>query len=470
MEFVVYDIALLVIFAVFVSVFLYRNRANLKKEGLLFLYKAVWGIKLINYIGKKYSKLLNVLSFVSIGMGYVLMVTMIYFLGKIVWVYLFFPEVVRAVKVPPIMPLIPYLPQAFKIDFLPPFYFTYWIVILAVIAISHEFAHGIFAAENKIKIKSTGFGFFPFFLPVLLAAFVELDEKKMARHKKVQQLAILSAGTFANIIVAVLFVFVLWEFFSVAFTPGGIKFDDYAFTAIPTANITMVKNISLINPNYSEVLQSLNGSSLSEINTNYRNYYGIKGFTSDGKYAYVYYNAPAIKNKIGQIITQLNGIEITSKEQFALELKKYSVGEKVGVSFIDKEVEEEVKVILEKSPESEMVWIGIGFFPQQRTGVLNSIIKMASSFKEPGIYYKPKWDGWSIFLYNLLWWMILISISVALMNMLPVGIFDGGRFFYLTILGITKSQKIAKIAFSFMTYLFLFLIAVLMFFWAKSFF
>ncbi len=144
-------------------------------------------------------------------------------------IYLFFPEIVRMVKIPPIMPLIPYLPQAFKLDFLPPFYFTYWIVILAIIAISHEFAHGIFAAYNKIKIKTTGFGFFPFFLPIFLAAFVELDEKKMAKHKKLEQMAILSAGTFANVICAGIFLLVLWGFFSLAFIPGGELFQKHGY-------------------------------------------------------------------------------------------------------------------------------------------------------------------------------------------------------------------------------------------------
>jgi membrane-associated protease RseP (regulator of RpoE activity) len=54
--------------------------------------------------------------------------------------------------------------------------------------------------------------------------------------------------------------------------------------------------------------------------------------------------------------------------------------------------------------------------------------------------------------------------------MLPVGIFDGGRFFYLTVLGITKNKKIAKQSFAFLTYFFLFILFVLMFFWAISFF
>jgi membrane-associated protease RseP (regulator of RpoE activity) len=54
--------------------------------------------------------------------------------------------------------------------------------------------------------------------------------------------------------------------------------------------------------------------------------------------------------------------------------------------------------------------------------------------------------------------------------MLPAGIFDGGRFFYLTILAITRSEKIAKKAFSFFTYIFLFVVALLMVLWIKSFF
>jgi len=119
-NFIVYDLVLLAIFAVFVSVFLRRNRANLKREGLLYLYKASWGIKLINYVGNKYKRSLGFLSYISIIMGYILMIVMLYLLGKIVWIYAFVPEIVRAIKVPPIIPLVPYLPQAFKLDFLPP--------------------------------------------------------------------------------------------------------------------------------------------------------------------------------------------------------------------------------------------------------------------------------------------------------------------------------------------------------------
>ena len=140
------------------------------------------------------------------------MATMIYLLYTLLRVYLFQPQIVKAIKIPPLLPLIPYVPEIFKLNFLPPFYFTYWIIAIAVIAICHEFSHGIFARRYGVKIKSTGFGF----LGPLLAAFVEPDEKQMQKKPKFQQITILSAGTFANIILTIIFFLLLLGFFSIA--------------------------------------------------------------------------------------------------------------------------------------------------------------------------------------------------------------------------------------------------------------
>ena len=225
MSFMIYDLTLLAVFIIFIGIFLYRGRKKIKKDGLLLLYRTSWGIKLIHKIGKKYPRTLKVLSHISIICGYLLTIGVLYLVYTIVKIYLFRPDVVTQIKVPPIMPLIPYIDKV--VTFLPPFYFTYWIVILAVIAITHEFAHGIFAAYNKVRIKKTGFGFFPFFLPVFLAAFVELDEKQMAKKPSFAQRAVLSAGTFANVLTAIFFLIVLGIFFSLAFSPGGVVFDNF---------------------------------------------------------------------------------------------------------------------------------------------------------------------------------------------------------------------------------------------------
>ena len=64
----------------------------------------------------------------------------------------------------------------------------------------------------------------------------------------------------------------------------------------------------------------------------------------------------------------------------------------------------------------------------------------------------------------------MINLLVALFNMLPVGIFDGGRFFYLTVWGITGSEKIGMKAFKFMTWLIIGVFALLMSRWIIGFF
>jgi membrane-associated protease RseP (regulator of RpoE activity) len=54
--------------------------------------------------------------------------------------------------------------------------------------------------------------------------------------------------------------------------------------------------------------------------------------------------------------------------------------------------------------------------------------------------------------------------------MLPMGIFDGGRFFYLTILSLTKSKKKAELWFKISTNFLLGLFVLLMILWGVSFF
>jgi len=65
-SFLVYDLVLLFIFIVF---FLHTRKKNIQREGLLILYKTSWGIKLIDYLGKRHPKTLRVLSWISIVTG-----------------------------------------------------------------------------------------------------------------------------------------------------------------------------------------------------------------------------------------------------------------------------------------------------------------------------------------------------------------------------------------------------------------
>ena len=472
MSFMMYDLILLGIFIIAVASFLIRKKENLKREGLLFLYKASWGIKLIDYVGNKYKKTMKILSYVSVVLGYVLMVTMIYLFYTVIKLYLFRPDVVSAIRVPPIMPLIPYIDKF--VTFLPPFYFTFWIVILAVIAISHEFAHGIFAAYEKVKIKKTGFGFFPFFLPIFLAAFVEIDEKKMKTKSKFSQMSILSAGTFANVVTFIVFLAIAWAFFSLSFAPAGINFDSYSYSAVKISSITAMNDKILENPAYETILNSANEKEFNKIKAGSKNYLITKDFLEQQKdnndYIFLYDDSPAVNVGLRGAIMEVDGVKIDSIEKLGYEVIKKSPGERVAIKTNENGAVSEYTIVLEKNPaNSSLPWIGIGFFQQKQTGFTEKILNFISGFKKSNVYYEPKF-GAALFLYNLLWWLVLISISVAFVNMLPVGIFDGGRFFYLTILALTRSEKKAEKAFKLVTYLFLFFVFVLIGSWVFSLF
>ncbi|MDP2673049.1 MAG: M50 family metallopeptidase, partial [Nanoarchaeota archaeon] len=408
--------------------------------------------------------------------GYLLMAGMLYLFGKIVWVYLSAPEIVREIKVPPITPLIPYLPQAFKLDFLPPFYFIYWIVVLAVIAISHEFAHGLFMRRYNIKIKSTGFGFFPFFLPIFLAAFVEQDEKSMVKASRFQQKAVLAAGTFANILTAILFFAIMILFFSLAFSPAGVSFDNsyglenYAYGIVGIENITAINGTQLINPNYQSILNSVGEKEIYKLETANGNYFITKRFleiqNNKEEYIFAYLDAPAINSRLTGAISEIDNSKIHSLEDLSKKFEEYSPGDEVNI----KTTEGNYDIVLGEHPlNPEEPWLGIFFQKSQKGTFLGKVIGFLS-VKKPNIYYESEIGGAGDFIYDFLWWLVLISFSVALVNMLPMGIFDGGRFFYLTMWQITGSEKKAKKWFSYATYFLLGLLFILMFFWAASFF
>lgn len=469
MNFLMIDLGFLIGFSLFVIIFLYSRRKNLKREGVLFLYRTQWGVRLIEYVGRKYKRTLKFFSYISIGLGYILMATILFLVGKVVYIYVRSPEIVKAIKIPPIMPLIPYLPQLFKIDFLPPFYFTYWIVIIALIAIPHEFAHGIFSRYIGVKVKSTGFGF----LGPFLAAFVEPDEKEMNKKSIFKQLSVLSSGTFANVLTALFFLMVLVLFFKMCFVPAGIIFDTYAYSVVDISQISSINGVNLSNLSYEGMLNLMKEEGFNEIRTKEEDFIATKKIIEEQKenkgYLLLYYDAPAINAGLVGAITTINEVKVNNIEQFGEELKKYSSGETINITTKTENETKNYEIILGKNPQEDISWLGIGFSQVDDERIIGKIYSGISKFKEEHIYYEAK-SPLAIFINDLLWWVILISINVALINMLPVGIFDGGRVFYLTCLYFLKDEKKTKKIFSWTTYVFLFLLLVIMISWAFSIF
>ena len=457
MGFVLYDLIFLALFTLFVVIFLYMHRRNLKREGLLYLYRTRLGLKFIEWTTNRLNIPLKKLQYFIIASGYLLMFFGIWMIIKLAYYYMTLPGIAKALKVPVIMPLVPYLPEIFKIDFLPPFYFTYWIVIIAIIAIPHEFAHGIFARLNKIRILSTGFGF----LGPFLAAFVEQDDKQMKKAKKFSQLSVLAAGTFANIIMTVLFGIILFIFFVTSFSPAGLNFNTYSMGIINVSSISSISSVYLAN------------STLVKIEANNQSYFADEQMLNDSianarDSLAVFDDSPAIRAQLSGAITEIGGKQIQSYQDLNATLSSFKPGDNVIIKTVDKKNNiKEYNITL--ANKKGKAFLGIGLIPQTRQGFFSFFYNALAKIKDPFVYYQSGLGDLGIFIYDLLWWAVVISLSVALMNMLPLGIFDGGRFFYLTIWGLTGKEKAVKWAYKISTWLILGIIALMLLKWISVF-
>lgn len=464
MEFIYVDLILLLIFSIGTGIFLYKKRKRLKIESKIFvLYKTKAGIKFINHFSKNFSKLLHFLSWFVITFGIIAIFFAVFLLYRSIELIV---TMATVLKVPPLMPLVPYLPQIFKLP-LPPFYFTYWILIILVIAATHEFAHGIFVSLYKLKIKSTGFGF----LGPFLAAFVEPDEKAMQKRKPKQQLTILAAGSFSNFIFAVIFLLLLQLFFFICYQPAGVIGYIYSFQAINVTTIEKIHNYSFdsfLNLSEKELEDIFNRTTtkLLEVKTkDDETYYLTFELALLAKQSkneiIVYQNTPALKANLTGAIQKINDVEIKEITDINQIIKKYSPGDTITIQTTEKRY----SITLTEHPQNKSLgYLGIGFPMVKGTNLF--IAKLSSPFFSPYTYASPKFnENLLTFIRDLLFWLIIISFSVAIINMLPLAFLDGGRFIYIAALGLTKSKKIAETVFKIAAFIILLILLILILVW-----
>ncbi len=99
------------------------------------------------------------------------------------------------------------------------------IIALVVVMIVHEGAHAVLARIGKIPLLSSGIVFFGI-IPV--GAFVEPDEKKLAKLDAVRQTRVLVAGSTSNLITSCIF-FIAFVAFAVLANALGILQTEYSW-------------------------------------------------------------------------------------------------------------------------------------------------------------------------------------------------------------------------------------------------
>jgi len=468
MSFIVYDLIFLVVFVLVAGILLYRDKKNVKRQGIMILYHSKFGVKFIDRFAKRFEKILKPMQYLVVTSGYILMVSIVWLIVVSVYKYVTSPIPRELQNVPPIAPLIPYFPALFNLESIfPPLYFTYFIIALAIVALSHEFAHGIFMRLNKIDVKTTGLAFLgPFF-----GAFVEPDEKQMNKSKKFPQLAVLAAGTFANVVMTVVFLGILAVFFMFSFSPAGVNFNAYPQAVVNVDNIDSVNGILFSDI---ENISAVANEDLNEISVGDNKYLVPRGSlelseATGNSQIVVFEDAPAVREGIHSPIVEIANERVTSRAELSARLADFSPGERIEVVIL----EDGKRVVknIELGDRNGNAYLGVGFIEPQNNNVVSSLIGIYYSIKDPLVYYEPSWDGdFVVFIFDLLWWIVVINVLVALFNMLPVSILDGGRFFYLTVWGITGKEKIGIFAYKAATWAILGLLVLMTVRWVFVFF
>src|SRR3989344_847487 len=155
-----------------IAIFLYKNRANVQIQWMLFipiiLYRSKRTIEHVRKLGRKYAKFWQIYGTIAIPIAF----------GGMIFI---FPGAAAS--------------SSGIVQFIPIWYF---LGALAIILVAHELMHGVVAEAFKLKLKAVGFGL----LAIIPLAFVEPDEKQFNRASLRAREAVLASGAFTNFVVA----------------------------------------------------------------------------------------------------------------------------------------------------------------------------------------------------------------------------------------------------------------------------
>lgn len=185
-----YDILFAIVFYAIILIIFFKYRSKFDVQGKIFImYRTKLGLRLMDYLSKKIPRLLKIFSFLGIIVGFGGMIYISYFVIRYTLKFILIPGTEPVLS--PVLPGV-HIPGA------PPLSFWHWIISILILAVIHEFSHGVIARLYNVKVKSSGFAF----LGPILAAFVEPDEKELIKKPKKVQLEMFAAGPFSNILLA----------------------------------------------------------------------------------------------------------------------------------------------------------------------------------------------------------------------------------------------------------------------------
>lgn len=213
-----WNLVSIIIFYSLLCLFFYIKRRNVVVQSkILFLYKTKFFNRVIKQIAASMPRFWRAFGYLAIPAGFIGMI--------LIFTYLTY-ALIKLFVAPPEYATISLVIPGVHIPGSPIFVpFWYGILALFVVVLVHEGMHGVVAEAFKNKIKSAGVGV----LAILPLAFVEPDEKKLSKQPAKTQLAIFSAGPFANFVTAGLVLllasFLVAPLVSTLILPTGLAID-----------------------------------------------------------------------------------------------------------------------------------------------------------------------------------------------------------------------------------------------------
>ncbi len=366
-------------YAILILILIWKRKHWAWESKVLILYRTKWGLKFIEKISQRYREWIKLLGYIGIGAGYVGLVGISYILIKNLIDLLVKPKAISGMSL--VLPGV----NVPGMGVLP---FWYWLVAIFIIAIVHEFSHGIVARAHGLPLKSTGF----VFLGPIIGAFVEPDEKKMEKSSDVAQYSVLAAGSFSNILLALLAALLLSLALMPAYNymtePGGVSFAKYFGSDFPAAKAGIPEG---------SVMMGVNGQALKE--------YGD-------------FEKAMRSSRPGETIS------LTVKEKKAGEFQATNGEQGEGK-------EKEYLLVLAANPDdASLPFLGITEIKNERE------VKEQFNTSAGKILYGTL--SWFMGLFK---WLFLLSLGIGLFNLLPLPIVDGGKMLQLTMHKVSGREK-----------------------------
>ena len=171
------------------ALFVYFNRKRFDFQfKIIALYRTKWGISFMDRCASRFREVIKLFGYISIGVGFVGMAVMVGIMFYFLYVTVTVPDAPASIA--PVLPGVEIPGVPFKIPLIE------GILSIFIVALIHEFAHGVVARAHDVKVKNTGVGIFG---PVFIA-FVEPDEKALRKRSDVVNYSIFSAGPVSNFV------------------------------------------------------------------------------------------------------------------------------------------------------------------------------------------------------------------------------------------------------------------------------